>query len=277
MSDDRKDVPFALEEEDDSDVFSSVEVQRADEPTETAPPAPRVSGAMQAVRNSAALVAPPVQQPSRPCPRLTIETSGRPGAQTVDVTGEAFTIGRRDTSLLLADAYVAPLHAVIQMDDDGAVLLDCGSSNGVYLRVADDLALEDWDEIAVGTQRFVFRTTWDPPGEHSNPNKPRTPAIGGNLPNDAARIVQMYAGGQLGGIWRVQERVTIGRQNADVCEPDDPWLSAPHATIERRDQQFFIKDANSQYGTFIRLLDSVELIDGDVFMIGRTRIKISYP
>lgn len=291
MNDGRKNVPFALsDDEDDSDVFSSIEVQRAEAAAQTpvsAPAAPervsgpmqavRNSGAMQAVRNSAAMQAPPTQAARAPAPRLTIETSGRPGARTAEVTAETFTIGRNDVDLQIEDTFVAPLHAMIRLESGAAFLHDTGSRNGVYLRIADDLALEDWDEIAVGTQRFVFRTTWDPQREPPRPNKARTPACGGNLPGEATRLIQMYEGGQVGGVWRLNDRVTIGRQNADVCEPDDPWLSGTHAMIERREKQFFIKDARSQHGTFIRLLDSVELIDGDVFMIGRTRIKINYP
>ena len=265
-----------MTEEDDSDVFSSVEVQRAAEQAPAGTPPERVTGPTPAIRASGAIPAPTLPPP-RALPRLTVETAGRPGSRAVEVTADVFTIGRHDADLEIDDQYVAPLHAMIRLDSGAVFLQDTGSQNGVYLRIADDLALEDWDEIAVGTQRFVFRTSWDTPREQSNPNKPRTLAIGGNVPGDAARLIQTYSGGQIGGICRVFDRVTIGRTNSDVCEPDDQWLAAPHATIERRGQQFFIKDASSQLGTFIRLLDSVELIDGDVFMVGRTRIKIEYP
>lgn len=323
MTDQSKNVPFSIrDEEDDSDVFSSVEVNRsADESgvsggnqpkpqpktqpkhqlkpqlaPGTAParasgpiqaPGARSTGASQAVRstgpaptvrNSGALKAPAAAPRSTPMPRLTIETVGQPGSRSADVTSRVFTIGSKGSDLVVQDNYVAPMHALIRIDDGGvAELLDMGSRNGVFLRIADDLALEDWDEIAVGTQRFVFRTSWDTPREARNPNKGGTIDIGGNPPSDAARLIQMYSGGQIGGIWRVSERVSIGRNNADVSEPQDPWLSDPHATIERRGTKFFIKDAQSQHGTFIRLLDSVELIEGDVFMVGRTRIKLGYP
>lgn len=289
LNDGSKNIPFALDEEDDSDVFTSVEVTRATPPASSntaatmpsqpavkapiasAPPSPQTP---PPVRNTGPLAA----ARSTPLPRLTIETWGQPGSRTSDVPERIVTIGTSGADLEIRDEYVASLHALIRTDETGAAFLeDCGSRNGVYLRIADDLALEDWDEIAMGTQRFLFRTTWDASKTRANPNKPTTPAIGGDLPADAARLIQTYTGGQVGAVWRVRDRVTIGRKDADVCEPDDPWLSAPHATIERRGPKFFIKDANSQHGTFIRLLDSVELIDGDVFMVGRSRIKIGYP
>ena len=286
MTDGNKNVPFAIgdDDDDDNDVFSSVEVHRSNEN------APGVSGGD--VRASGALAAKPTSQPaptvrsSGPIaapaasvrrPVLTVETSGGTGARQVEIANDAFSIGRRGVDLEIADQYALPFHAQITMQKGAAFLRPVAVHNGVFLRIADDLQLEDWDEISVGTQRFVFRTTWDRPEEPENPNLPYTPAIGGNLPPDAARLIQMYAGSQVGAVYRLKDNITIGRQNADVCEPEDQWLSTPHALIERRDDKFFIKDANSQHGTFIRVLDTMELISGDEFMVGRTRIKIAYP
>lgn len=281
MNDGRKNVPFALPDEDDEDVFSSVEVDRGDEVfTSTTSGGVRTSQGLPAVRSGSrqrgGSAAPhPGRAPAGP--RLTVESANRAGAKTVDVDRPVFLLGREGAHLSLKDEYVSDWHAQIHLEEGAAVLQDMGSENGVYLRIADDLQLEDFDEIVLGNQRFVFRTTWDVPPAPSSPYEKRTPVLGGNLPADAARLIQLYSGDQIGGVWRIGERLTIGRQNADVCEPDDTWLSSPHAAIERRGSQFFIKDARSQYGTYIRVLDSVELIDGDCFIVGRSRIKISYP
>lgn len=273
MNDGRKDVPFALDDEEDDEVFSSVEVQRAGEARAAATPGR--SGPLSAppISRSGALVAPRVAHP-----RLIVENSGQSGSRTVDITSPTFTIGgASEADLELPDDYASDFHAQIRIDGTRTVLQDLGSQNGVYLRIADDLPLEDFDEIITGMQHFVFRTTWDTPPPPRNPHRQPAPTLGANPPRDAARLIQIFAGGQVGGVWRLASRLTIGRQHADVVEPDDPWLSAPHATIERRADKFFIKDTQSQYGTFIRLLDAVELIDGDVFMVGRSRITIHFP
>lgn len=286
MNDGRKNVPFALPDDDEQDVFSSVDLDRDEEVVSSAPaPKFRTSQGLPAVATShppAPSSAPAPGRAPTPAqsrhPRLTVEAANMSVARNVDIDRPLFLIGGEGAHLALQDDYVSQWHAQLRVEDGTVVLEDMGSANGVYLRIADDLQLEDGDEIVVGNQRFIFRTSWDPapPAAHG-PFAPNTPVQGGNLPPDAARLVQVYSGGVTGGIWRIHERVTIGRQNADVAEPDDPWLSSPHATIERRGTKFFIKDARSQYGTFIRVLDSVELIDGDCFVVGRSRIKITYP
>lgn len=267
-------MPFTIGDADDSDVFSSVEVQRVDDSGISG--GGEVFGAPQpSVRTSGALQAPRAVAP-RVVARLTVEPSGEP-PRTIDVTTTNFTIGQYRCDLDLKDQYVSSAHAMISVQRDVVRLRDLGSHNGVFLRIADDMALEDWDEIACGSQRFVFRTTWDSVAPPSNPGVTTTPSMGGNLPADAARLIQLYSGDQVGSVWRITDRATIGRRNADICEPDDDYLSDTHAVLQRRDGKVFIRDGNSQHGTFIRVLESVELIDGDVFQVGRTRLKISVP
>lgn len=284
MNDGSKNVPFALPDEEDEDVFSSVEVERDEDVLTSSPvvegtPAgatPSVSGGnVRSANTSASGPRPTVS--SKPNAILKIDGPGLPSPETVDVNRLVFNIGRDRAHLALKDEYVSPWHAQLRIEGGKVVLSDLGSKNGVFLRIADDLQLEDFDEILVGRQRFVFRTTWDPPAQPASPNEPRTPALGGNLPPESARIIQMYSGEQIGTVTRVPDRIVIGRQNADVTAETDAELSSPHATIERRGSQFFIKDARSKHGTFIRVLDSVELIDGDCFMVGRSRISLSYP
>lgn len=78
-----------------------------------------------------------------------------------------------------------------------------------------------------------------------------------------------------------QERVelssgltTIGRQNADV-EIDDPSVSSQHCEIEARGGEFFVRDLESQNGTFVNgeRVRSAELRSGDEIRIGRTVIQ----
>ena len=268
VTDGRKNVPFALPDDEDEDVFSSVEMDRLQAP----PPTFRTSGGMPAVTAADARAANVLRA------RLTVESARDAQPATVDVERDLFLIGGPSAHLHLRDDYVSAWHAQLRAEDRTLVLEDMGSENGVYLRIADELPLEDCDEIVVGNQRFVFRTSWDKPRDApTGPFVTPVRSLGGNAPSAATRLVQLYSDGIIGGVWRIGDTLSIGRHNADVCEPDDAWLSDPHATIERRGAQFFIKDAHSQWGTFIRVFDPVELIDGDCFVVGRSRIKITYP
>ncbi len=300
MNDGRKNVPFALPDDEDDDVFTSVDIPRRETAPEadaepspppgvkfnTGPnPAVRAPGPSKQPGGSASTAQPTQRRPTGstpaiqlPQPSLTVEAADISVARTVDVNKPTYLIGRDGADLVLPDEYVSDFHAQLRAQGDVVVLEDLGSENGVYLRIADEMKLEDHDEIVTGHQRFIFRKSWDPPpAPPTSPFGRRAPVLGGERPGDAARLIQVYHGGTIGGMWRIATSLMIGKQNADVCEPDDPWLSPSHAIIERRGSDFYIKDTNSQFGTFIRLLESVELIDGDYFVVGRTRIKITYP
>jgi pSer/pThr/pTyr-binding forkhead associated (FHA) protein len=286
VNDGKKNVPFALPDEEE-DVFSSVDPDSGDVLQSAS--AGRSSQGLPAVGHEASPstkapvpgTPPPAAGRSKghasfPSARLTVEAVDMSVARKVEIDRPLYLIGGEGAHLHLQDPYVSRWHAQLRAEDGSLVLQDMGSVNGVYLRIADDLQLEDRDEIVLGNQRLIFRTTWDQRQQGQSTYHESIPPLGGNPPHDAARLVQMYSGGITGGVWRIRDRVTIGRTNADVSEPDDAWLSSPHATIERRGGKFFIKDAGSQYGTFIRVFDPVELIDGDCFIVGRSRIKISY-
>lgn len=284
MNDGKKNVPFALPDEEEEDVFSSVPTEGDDVITTSTNPSISTSRELPSVDTTSppSTTGPVAGRPpsgghsSVPRARLSVESVKMSASKSVDIDRPLFLIGGEGAHLQLDDPYVSRWHAQLRAEDGALVLQDMGSVNGVYLRIADDLQLEDRDEIVVGNQRLVFRTIWDEPHPDQNGYHEAIPLLGGNPPDDAARLVQVYSHGITGGIWRIHDRVTIGRRNADVCEPDDAWLSSPHATIERRGANFFIKDAHSKYGTFIRVFDPVELIDGDCFIVGRSRIKISY-
>ncbi len=203
---------------------------------------------------------------------ITVQTVGGGPPQRVEIRGTRFLIGKDRADLALSDRFVSQWHAQI-FDDRGALMLeDLGSHNGVYLRIADDFALEDGDEIIVGTQRLIFRTRFD-----ATPDPPRGVPTLGAPRRDTPRLLLTLEDGHVGAIYPVSDRITIGRQNADVVPPQDDLLSKKHASIYRQGDDYFLNDMGSQNGTFIRVRGAVELIDGDCFVIGRTRLSISYP
>jgi pSer/pThr/pTyr-binding forkhead associated (FHA) protein len=83
-------------------------------------------------------------------------------------------------------------------------------------------------------------------------------------------------GDHIGGVYPLGQRMTIGGANADLCFPEDSILSSPHAVIHRDGDRYLLRDLESESGTFIRIADAVELIDGDCFLVGRTRIRLTF-
>lgn len=71
-----------------------------------------------------------------------------------------------------------------------------------------------------------------------------------------------------------QKKIILGKQQADVCFPQDLLVSSPHAQIEAlSDGRFIIEDAESQQGTFVQITKPWQLQEGDIFRIGTCWIK----
>lgn len=198
-------------------------------------------------------------------PKGTMETRHR-------VDSERFLLGRKTCDLVIEDPFVSNWHAQLFRRDDALVLQDLESQNGVFLRIADDLMLEDGDEIIVGQQRLVFRIGL---AESEADADDGPELLGAPIPEGPAHLVRHLEGGQTAGAHPLSKETTIGDTSADLSFENDPLLSSIHAVIRRTDDGFALRDADSQTGTFIRIADAVELIDGDCFLIGRTRIRLT--
>jgi adenylate cyclase len=104
----------------------------------------------------------PRPQPSHPGsgPRLIL--SGESEA-TEHPLGDSNVIGRSTTAdVRLTDREVSRKHSQIDRDGERFVLSDLGSSNGTFLngkRILAPAALEDGDEVMVGTSKMEFRVT----------------------------------------------------------------------------------------------------------------------
>ncbi len=83
-----------------------------------------------------------------------------PGAMIVLDAPEVL-IGRDPTAqaLLDGDGFVSARHALVRVRGGGPSVIDLGSTNGTFVngeRIAAETALEDGDEIAIGSTRMVY-------------------------------------------------------------------------------------------------------------------------
>ncbi|MEZ4256549.1 MAG: FHA domain-containing protein [Polyangiales bacterium] len=77
-----------------------------------------------------------------------------------------------------------------------------------------------------------------------------------------------------GRTFSLEETATdIGREEGSLILSDDPYLSRRHARIERRGDQFIVRDLESYNGVYARIREPVELSDGDMILIGQQVLR----
>jgi pSer/pThr/pTyr-binding forkhead associated (FHA) protein len=192
----------------------------------------------------------------------------------VEFDSDRFLIGRENCDLNMDDRFVSKWHAQLVQRDGVLLLQDMNSDNGVYLRIADELALEDKDEILVGRQRLEFRTSWDraePDGTSDFVDTLGAPDF-----ESPIRVIRYLEGDRIAEVHPVDQELLIGRRHGDIVCVEDPLLSPEHAEIVKHGDDYFLCDLDSDIGTFIRVHNAVELVDGDCFMIGRSRFFLRY-
>jgi pSer/pThr/pTyr-binding forkhead associated (FHA) protein len=89
-----------------------------------------------------------------------------------------------------------------------------------------------------------------------------------------AQVVVIQRDGSEGGVYSLDaSQIDVGSREGDIVLPDDPYLSARHARIERRGDTFVLRDLASANGVYMRLREPVELDSGDMFLIGQQVLR----
>ncbi len=65
----------------------------------------------------------------------------------------------------------------------------------------------------------------------------------------------------------------IGRMYGTIVFPDDRYLSPKHANLYYDGGQLYLRDEGSTNGVFLRLIEPVELRDGDYFLSGEQLMR----
>lgn len=93
---------------------------------------------------------------SRPVPQMILTRNGKTLAR-YDLTGHRYVIGRSELAdIVVEDAFVSKLHAMLHVSDDAIVLMDLNSTNGITVNSRRVLksVLRSNDIIAVGSYRL---------------------------------------------------------------------------------------------------------------------------
>lgn len=286
-------MPFFIEvdEDEDEDVFSSVgahsdpmmtSLSPASQPS--APPSSAggiagisATGAKASV--SGAFSSVKMRQSAEPLrARMALLAPDHQIIRELEIHGSRFLIGGVGCDLSLEDPFISKWHAQIYASNTGSLMLeDLDSDNGVYLRIADEFVLEDNDEFLLGEQRFVFRQRSPAPLLFEAPHaqgKNTTRQLGGPAPKAFPHLIHLLEDGHIGGLYPMPDMLNIGQSRGELTCPSDMYMSPLHAFIERRHDKYYIHDAGSEFGTYVRVHGPIELLQGDCFVLGRTRLTM---
>lgn len=89
-----------------------------------------------------------------------------------------------------------------------------------------------------------------------------------------AQVVIIQRDGSEGTVYALDAaQIDVGSREGDIVLPDDPYLAPRHARIERRGDTFVLRDLGSPNGVYVRLREPVELVSGDMFLIGQQVLR----
>ena len=203
---------------------------------------------------------------------VVIQRDGSEG-RVYPLEGPQTDVGSREGDILLPeDPYLSPRHARIERRSDAFVLVDLGSTNGVYLRLREPVELTDGTMFLIGQQVLRFQVL--PEAERRvGPAKQQGVMLFGTpeMPR-LARIAQYTTEGLERDVYYLYRDETVfGREQADIVFPEDPFVSRRHAaiTMDRERMRFALRDLGSSNGTSIRCYGERALAHGDQFRLGR--------
>jgi len=236
-------------------------------------------GAGEAVHSPVQAVA---ESPSRgPAPdavvrvRLATVRSLWGGPDRYEPRGDDVIIGSSGDIALTGEKFCAPKEAVLSYKDGKLLLIDLEGGNGVFVRVRKPVELVLGDSFLIGDQILCVLANPEPddepgPGPTYFYGSPRWPS--------SFRIVQIWEGGQHGAVRAARgTTLQIGRTMGDMTFRRDPLVEDQHCTVEEQAGAIVLTDLNTRAGTFVRVTGEREVVDGDEFAIGRTRLRVELP
>ncbi|MCU0680654.1 MAG: FHA domain-containing protein [Polyangiaceae bacterium] len=219
--------------------------------------------------------------PTTPYGRLVVYTYDSAEGTPFALLTSPFDIGSREGHVRLGDdPYVSPLHARLVLEGGHWYMVDLGSLNGVYRRLAPSVELGDGDLILLGQQVLRFELVMD--AERAlRPAYQHGVALFGTPPAARfARLCQRTVEGVTRDVVHMgREELTLGREGTDLAFPDDGFLSRRHARLQRdaSSGRFTLEDLGSSNGTFVSVRGRVPVRDGDIFRLGLHLLRAEVP
>ncbi len=216
---------------------------------------------------------PSAQKPSAGTSRFRIVRLARGGgnATPFDVPAGGMELGQTQGLLTFPDDNtVSPRHAMLRPTGDTLVVEDLGSLNGLYVRLTEPHQLIEDDCFVCGDS--VFRVSLIagsfPAAEFKLFAAPSEKPV-------LATLTRILVDGRDGEVYPIRHMpFLIGREEGDLRLGADRFLSRRHAAVQSGPAGVYLADQKSRNGTYIRRHESLRLVAGDIFLIGRQLLRV---
>ncbi len=182
-----------------------------------------------------------------------------------------FDLGRTTGQVRFpGDSYLSERHARIIAGEQGLVLTDLESVNGIYMRIRDKAHLENKSVFCLGSRVLVFERLREKDCRLEPAREDGVLLLGSPIEDVWGRIRLLTVAGVFRGVYYLSnKRVIVGRQAGQICFPDDPDIAGSHIALECTDDGAELVNLGPDRETFIKITEPHLLKPGDVFRIGQ--------
>ena len=193
------------------------------------------------------------------------------------LAGEAAIVGRKGADIAFdEDRFLARQHARLDRGADGSVrVTPMDAVNGVFRKADTPVELADGLTILVGREVLRFERV-EAEERAAAPLVRHGVAVFGSPPREPyGRFVQLIPSGGARDVRHLAgDEVVLGREEGDIVFRDDQFMSRRHAAVNWDGKRAMLTDLGSSNGTFIRLLASTVIKNGDHLRMGDQLLRI---
>ena len=214
----------------------------------------------------------PMMAPQRARLSMTlIRPDGTEGG-THDLRPGENKLGRSFGPVFENDGYLSPIHAMLDIRGQQAVVRDLDSLNGVFVKMTGEEELQSGQIIRIGQEllRYEIIPTPEPTADGTELMGSPNPGFWGKLTVIIGREVTGAAFPLLG------ESCTLGRERGEINFPDDGYVSGLHARVILRDGHVFLADLGSSNGTFVKVNGERAVGHDSFVLLGQQLFRLNF-
>ncbi len=205
-----------------------------------------------------------------PAKLVMLGPDGQPVGERTLTPGERLDVGRESGPPWDDDAYLDPQHAYVTVVEEGLLIEDTGSLNGVFVKLSARVEVQDGDQFRVGQELVQYEDLPEP-----TPTPDGTERMGSPNPGYWGRLSILVDPDSPSMAFPIDgEGIMIGREHGDITFPQDGYVSGKHCRVVGDDTGVYMEDLGSSNGTYMRVRSGVILPFGSLVLIGQKLFQV---